>query len=75
MYHILKKYFYFIVVILVGIILYFSYMNSRVHRESFVGVDDNPNNFIEPRIYPNIISQDEANYILEKSKDLPSLPI
>lgn len=69
MYHILKKYFYFIVVILVGIILYFSYINSRVDRESFVGVDDNPNNFIEPRIYPNIISQDEANYILEKSKD------
>lgn len=31
--------------------------------------DDNPNNFIEPKVYENIITPDEANYLLEKSKN------
>ena len=52
--------------LLLGIILYFSYNNST--KEAF-GYDDKPDTFIEPKVYPNIISADEAKYILEKSKD------
>jgi prolyl 4-hydroxylase len=73
MYRITKKYFYFVIVVvllvlLLGIILYFTYTNRRVYKESF-GIDENPHNFIQPQVYPNIISEDEARYILEKSKD------
>jgi len=67
MYRIVKNYFYFIVFLLVGIILYFSYMN-RIQKEPF-GYDDNPTTFTDPQVYPNIITAEEARYILEKSKD------
>ena len=70
MYPILKKYFYFIIFILFGIILYFSYSSSYKNstKEAF-GYDDKQDTFIEPKVYPNIISADEAKYILDKSKD------
>jgi len=41
---------------------------NRVNQEPF-GYDDKPETFMEPQVYPNIINEDEAKYILEKSKD------
>jgi prolyl 4-hydroxylase len=71
MYSINKKNLYFVVgffVLLLGIIFFLTYMIRDAYRE-YVNVDDNPSTFIQPQVYPNIISEYETKYILEKSKD------
>ena len=71
MYSINKKNLYFALgffVLLLGIIFFLTYMIRDAYRE-YVNVDDNPSTFIQPQVYPNIISEYETKYILEKSKD------
>lgn len=58
------------IIILLGIILYFSSIprkNPNV-KENF-GYDDNPDEYLEPKVYPNFITEEECSYILELSKE------
>ena len=52
-----------LVFVLICTVFYF-----RRVKENF-GYDNNPDEFIEPQVYPNFITDEECSYILESSKD------
>jgi len=59
-----------ITVLVIGIlVIIFSYFYNKFSYKENFGYDDNPSEFIEPKIYPNIISAEEAKYILEQSNN------
>jgi prolyl 4-hydroxylase len=61
-----KIIFFAIIIFLIAIISYFSYI-SIPKIENF-GYDSDPKEYIEPKVYPNFITDEEATYILNQSK-------
>ena len=59
-----------LIIILLGIILYFSTLSGRAEKpkENF-GYDDSSDEYLEPKVYPNFITEEEGSYVLEKSKE------
>lgn len=66
MFKILQNKSIFIIIFLLFTIYYFTSLSLSLTIENF-GYEIDNNEFIEPKVYPNFISDQEAKYILEKS--------
>jgi prolyl 4-hydroxylase len=64
-----KFVFFSIVLFLVIIILGFSYLSIKKTVDEPFGYDFDSNEYIEPKIYPNFITEEEAQYILNSSNN------
>lgn len=63
-----NKFFYRVLIfILLFIVFYFSYLSAITHYKENFGYEENED-YKEPQIYPNFITSEEADYILEQSK-------
>jgi prolyl 4-hydroxylase len=66
----LMKFFIILSFITILILFFYYVLKSFSYKVNIVSnYDNDPNNFIEPKVYENIITSDEAKYILEKSKN------
>ena len=64
-----KYIFIFILLILLSIILYSSFVKAKEEKKEGFGYSYEDSEFIEPKVYPNIITEEDAQYILQASKD------
>jgi prolyl 4-hydroxylase len=62
-----KLVFYTLIIILFCIIIWFSSFTIKEKEKENFGYDNSPNEYIEPKVYKNFITENEANHILELS--------